>query len=96
VTLDPAWSPDGKTLAFVEAPASPAEGFPQAVVASWYATHTLWTLRTPSHVAHQIPGTKGATAPVWSSDGTSLVYEAGGALWLVPALSGKPVKVASP
>jgi hypothetical protein len=65
-------------------------------VAGWYVTHTQWTLRTPSHVAHQIPGTKGATAPVWSSDGTSLVYEAGDALWLVPALSGKPVKVASP
>jgi hypothetical protein len=24
------------------------------------------------------------------------VYEAGDALWLVPALSGKPVKIASP
>jgi hypothetical protein len=96
VTLDPAWSPDGNTLAFVEAPASPAAGFPQPVVAGWYATHTLWTLRTPGRVAHQIPGTKGATVPVWSSDGTSLVYEAGDALWLVPALPGRPVKVASP
>src|SRR6266498_5864847 len=41
LTLDPAWSPDGHVLAFVEAPASPAAGFPQPVVARWYATHTL-------------------------------------------------------
>ncbi len=95
-TLDPAWSPDGKTLAFIEAPASSAAGFPQPVVARWYAMHTLWTLRTSSRAAHKITGTHGATAPVWSSDGKSLVYEAGEALWLVPALPGKPVKIAWP
>jgi hypothetical protein len=45
VTLDPAWSPRGSRLAFVEAPASTAPGFFQNAVARWYATHTLWILR---------------------------------------------------
>ncbi len=70
LTLDPAWSPDGHVLAFVEAPASPAAGFPQPVVARWYATHTLWILRTPGTAVHEMPGSKGATAPVWSASGT--------------------------
>ncbi len=67
-----------------------------AVVARWYATHTLWTVRAGSHSAHEITGANGATAPVWSSSGKSLVYEAGDALWLVATLPGKPVKIASP
>jgi dipeptidyl aminopeptidase/acylaminoacyl peptidase len=96
VTLDPAWSPDGRTLAFIQAPASSVAGFPQPVVAGWYATHTLWTVRVPGGAAHQITGASGATVPVWSADGKSLLYEAGDALWLVPALPGKPVKIASP
>ena len=96
VTLDPAWSPEGSMLAFVEAPASSAPGFYQNVVARWYATHTLWILRRRGGAARRVPGSHGATAPVWAADGKSLLYEADDALWLVPALPGGPVKVAAP
>jgi len=96
VTIDPAWSPDGESLAFVEAPSSSSGGFPQSVVQRWYATHTLWTVGASSNLAHEISGTNGATVPVWAQDGQSLMYEADNALWLVPSLSSKPVEVASP
>ena len=42
VTLDPAWSPGGTTLAFVRAPTRASPGFPQPVVARWYGAHQLW------------------------------------------------------
>jgi hypothetical protein len=96
LTLDPARSPDATMLAFVEAPASSAPSFFQNVVASWYATHTLWILRSPGTEAHQITGSNGATTPVWAANGKSLLYEAGDALWLLPALPGRPVQIAAP
>jgi Tol biopolymer transport system component len=91
-----AWSPDGNRVAFIEAPASPAAGSPQPVVARWYATHTLRILRTPGAAVHEIPGSIGATAPVWSASATSLVDEAGDAVWLVPAPAARPVRTATP
>jgi hypothetical protein len=57
---------------------------------------TMQPPRPTSTAVQEIPGSNGATAPVWPASGTSLVYEAGDALWLVPALAGRPVKIAMP
>lgn len=96
LTLDPAWSPDGKTLVFVEAAAETQGDFSQSAVSHWYMTHDLWFLRAGSSKPLEIPGTNGATSPVWSANGQTLLYVSSNALWLLPRLDTKPVKIASP
>ena len=91
LTLDPALSPDGRTLALVSAASEGTTmSFIPPVLKRWYATRRLWV------GARAIPDSTGAAAPVWSSDGRSLLFVRDDALWLLPRLDGKPVRVAAP
>jgi dipeptidyl aminopeptidase/acylaminoacyl peptidase len=94
VTLDPAWSPVGGTLALVRAPYLMSAGFPQNVVAGWYDAHQLW-LYGPARGSLRKLDASGASVPTWAPDGKSLLYVAGDGLWLLPSLSGRPVQVAA-
>jgi hypothetical protein len=97
LSFDPSWSPDGSELAFVQAPSnSLTTNFYQSTVAQWYAAHSLWVLRPDTASPSRIKTADGASVPVWSADGKSLLYEANDALWLLPTLSSKPHFVASP
>ncbi|MGD0386065.1 MAG: hypothetical protein ABSB73_08000 [Solirubrobacteraceae bacterium] len=96
LSLDPAFSPNGDALAFVEAASMRAGNIGQPAVRRWYATHTLWLMRHAGARPNEIAGTAGAAAPVWSADGRSLLYVSNDALWLLPTLSSKPVLIASP
>jgi eukaryotic-like serine/threonine-protein kinase len=92
----PAISPDGRTLAFA---AIDGEGHSQ-----------IWLRTMNSSEAHALPGTEGASAPVfWSPDGHSLAFAgrslarlmsidvAGGpAQTLCPATAGVPIGAWSP
>jgi hypothetical protein len=96
LSLDPAWSPDGGTLAFVEAPSGTDGSIGQATVHRWFDSHSLWTIPRAGGNATAIPGTAGASAPVWSGDGRSLLYVAHDALWLLPTVASAPVRIAAP
>jgi hypothetical protein len=96
VSLDPHWSPDGHTLAFIDAPASRSAGFPQPVVKRWYAAHRLELYDANSGALRSIGAAHGVSAPQWSRDGRSLIYAADDGIWLLPSLSAKPVRIATP
>jgi len=96
LSFDPAFSAATGALAFVQAPSSNAANIGQASVHRWYATHLLWVLRRGRSRPVAIAATAGAAAPVWSADGRSLLYVADDSLWLLPALSSKPVRVTAP
>lgn len=96
LSLDPAFAPDGRTLAFVEAARGHQGNIGQSALRRWYATHSLWLAHPGSATPAKIAGTTGAAAPVWSTDGRSLLYVADDALWLLPTLASRPVRIASP
>ncbi|HVV75898.1 MAG TPA: hypothetical protein VHC43_07665 [Mycobacteriales bacterium] len=96
VSLDPSWSPNGHTLAFVDAPASDSPGFPQHTVARWYAAHDLELYDATRHTLRTLPAANGASAPQWSPDGGSLLYTARDGIWLLASLTGTPVRIATP
>jgi hypothetical protein len=96
VTIDPAWSPDGRRLAFVEAPDRRTGGWGQRALTRWYGEHVLRVYDTRTHRLRTVPSARGATAPLWSADGKSIVYVADDGVWLLPSLGAKPTRIASP
>lgn len=95
VTLDPAWSPGGNELAFVEAPDRTLGGWDQRVLDRWSANHVLRVYDLRTHALRTVAGARGATVPEWAPDG-DLLYEARDGLWLLGRGAAKPVEIASP
>ena len=96
ISFDPAFAPRGATLAYVQAPPTSQADFEQRHVVAWYATHTLWTL-APGGVPREIRGAGGASTPTWSADGTTILYTAHDALWIVDADGhSAPTRIAGP
>ena len=96
LSLSPAWSPDHKTLAFVEASAEPEGAIGQPQVLKWYATHHLYLLSAGSGKPAEVVGTRGAAAPLWSANSQSLLYVDHDALYLLAHVGAAPVEVAGP
>jgi hypothetical protein len=96
ISLDPAWSADGSTLAYEVGKASQNEGFNQKYVSGWYDSLQLWLYRSSTDSRVMVPSARGAVVPSWSITGHSLLYVADDGIWVWKNLQGTPVEVVGP
>jgi Tol biopolymer transport system component len=79
VALEPAWSPDGKRIAYVQADDDPSD-----TVGDWLGTRQLWTMKPDGSDAKRLGALDGVDAPRWLADSNRLLAVGGeNALWLV-------------
>lgn len=95
VTVDPAWLPDGRLL-YAEAPNISTGPWSQTRIAAWFNAHRLLIYDTASGRTRSIPAAHGGTAVTVSRDDQGLLYVRDDALWLLPKLSGRPIRIAAP
>ena len=100
VSLAPAWSPTGD-LGFIDGSAGGPFGpddlafYSEGWLARWNATNELW-LEAPDHPARRASATPGIVAVQWSRTGTDVLTVRDDFLWLGPASSSTPARVAGP
>jgi TolB protein len=87
VQLDPAFSPNGKQIAFVQARdigATYLNGV--ANLRGWIRTRRLWVMNAAGSGAHEVSGAgPGVYSPMWSRDGRHILYVRRRAIWLIDA-----------
>jgi hypothetical protein len=89
ISLDPAWSLNGR-IAYVVAPAWRTWGFlSKNRYRRWLDAHVLWTAQPDGSSAQPAsPGVpRGAQSPQWTRDGRGILFVKDGALWLDPNLA---------
>lgn len=92
VSLDPAWSPNGRWLAYVKAPTEIRAGPPD----TWYADHAIYLMSVASGHTRRLGAIDGASLPTWSSDSRSLLYTRDDGLWLMNVATGRSTRIEYP
>ena len=66
-------------------------------LANWIATRTLWIEDVDGSGAHPLEAAgTGVYQPVWSKDGTRIMYVRDNSLWIIGANSENPEKILGP
>jgi hypothetical protein len=79
-----------------EAPNITTGPWTQKRIAAWFNANRLLRFDSVTSRVRALPAADGATAITVSRDGKSLLYVRNDALWLLPRLNGKPVRIAAP
>jgi hypothetical protein len=93
VSEDPAWSQNGRLLAYEKAPTDDNGAWPSD---GWFADHAIYVWNSVTHATRRVGTIDGSALPTWSGDGEDLMYESSDGLWLMPIATGKPVEIAHP
>jgi TolB protein len=96
ISLEPAWSPNGKSVAFVRASVgSSSSGFGPEASASWNRTRSLWVASVNGSQVREIATAgKGTINPMWSRDSKHVLFVRDNSLWLVDISGGGPTRIA--
>lgn len=94
VRLDPAFSRSSDMIAFIQAPERASGQIDVVPEGAWAESRELWVARKDGSGAKKLDA-GGVASPMWSEDGSHILYLRDSHLYLVPATGGAPVLVTS-
>jgi TolB protein len=95
VTVDPAWAPDGRLIAFVRAGRDPGL-VPGTAIAQWYGSRRLWVASPDGQGAEEVHGTgPGVADPVFGPSSHSISYAGASDIATIAVSGGRPTVIAA-
>lgn len=94
--LTPAWSPDGRRIAFARGPVVALQSPLLPAIASWQESLTIWVADADGTNQRQVTAGPTSGYPAWSADGKHLTFVRGGDLWSLDLASGTERRLTGP
>lgn len=95
VTVDPAWAPNGKLLAFVRAGREPGLA-PGTAITQWYGSRRLWVSSPDGRGAHEVTGAgPGVADPVFGPSSHSVSFAGAADIATIAVSGGRPRIIAA-